>query len=176
MLALFAVQAFIDHDNCTALATCEHSERLTMTFQYGFALHCAIFVNQVYVEPYYRFQNAISDDKQISVLAAISQSLENIMHLTTLALSAYMIYQTYIPDAVDCFDVKLESERIWLRALAYAQVAKIILFFFLRRQFASLEIEDFAEQSIEDMLNRSSLDRSDPQRGTYSLLTKDMDE
>ena len=44
-LALYAVQTFSEHETCTVASGREVSQGFNMTFQLGFFMHVAIFIN-----------------------------------------------------------------------------------------------------------------------------------
>ena len=133
-LALYAVQAFGEHDECVTASGRDITERFTLTFKMGFFLHSAVFVNQTYIDPYFSLRSVFNKDKATkstsSILASISYSFDWVMGVAVALLSALMLFQVNSAESRLCHGAGgsdiLTLEAKWLYTLAIWQVIKLI--------------------------------------------------
>lgn len=148
ILALFAVQAFGEHGACTSPSGRDLSRSFTYMFGAGFILNTINFLNQTYIDPYFRFQrlyqNEYEDVKKghssafVATMNCASAVLEGIMTLALVTLSAVMLVYGFNTSGLQCVDNSqkaLASEKTWLIVLAIAQVFKICLYSLLKSSY-----------------------------------------
>ena len=132
-----------------------------MTFQIGFCLHAAIFINQTYVEPYFKLRNILNGsvnkhlssdsktDTTPSVMSELLFCLEWVLHLAIGLLSVLMLFVISSSDGAHCsnIDGPLAVEATWLCVIAIAQLLKVVLFIYLGWKYGQIEeIETHARE------------------------------
>lgn len=124
----------------------------------GFSLHAAVFLNQTYIEPYFKLRAVLQSDRtehqQLSVMTSVSFCLEWVFHLATGLLSILMGFVLYSSESMRCVNERgsLLIEASWLFSLALIQIVKIGLFIYLKERFG--QIEDIVPQASLKTPNR----------------------
>ena len=138
LVAFYAAQAFGYHESCFSASGHNITRHYEAMFIGGFALHSVVFLDQTFVDPYFRgaLTKKIGDTR---IMYFICTFIEWLLHLFVLMFTAVVLLLTEFGKydskngVQECMgNFELGPERQWLTNLAISQPVKITLFVVLR--------------------------------------------